>query len=290
MDAVRSITPALARRIAVTRQRLAGPCLPSNSDGIMKVMRDLGWIQIDPMTTVTRSHLLVLWSRLGQYDPAHLSKLLWEERQLFEDWAHGASIVLMEDYPIFSSLKRTFATGQSSWAKRVHAWLKKNQHLRRRILIEIRRNGPLPTRHFEDESAREWHSTGWTTGRNVDQMLYILWAQGKIMVAGRTNGLKLWDLTERCRRRGGRLWETHICRLEKHTLSLDIRKLGFEALRIEAVAILAKKDNIAQRFTVLPTNDPLGWISEPYDDAQIHLSRYVEISTNGLVIYSCVYA
>jgi uncharacterized protein len=198
MDAVRSITPALARRIAVTRQRLAGPCLPSNSDGIMKVMRDLGWIQIDPMTTVTRSHLLVLWSRLGQYDPAHLSKLLWEERRLFEDWAHGASIVLMEDYPIFSSLKRTFATGQSSWAKRVHAWLKKNQRLRRRILIEIRRNGPLPTRHFEDESAREWHSTGWTAGRNVDQMLYILWAQGKIMVAGRTNGQKLWDLTERC--------------------------------------------------------------------------------------------
>ena len=160
MDAVRSITPALARRIAITRQHLAGPRPPANSDGIMRIMRDLGWIQIDPMTTVTRSHLLVLWSRLGRYDPAYLSKLLWVERQLFEDWAHGASIVLMEDYPIFSSLKRTFATGQSSWAKRVRAWLKKNQRLRRRILAEIRHNGPLPTRHFEDESAKEWHSTG----------------------------------------------------------------------------------------------------------------------------------
>ena len=48
MDAVRSITPALARRIAVTRQHLADPRPPANSDGIMKVMRDLGWIQIDP--------------------------------------------------------------------------------------------------------------------------------------------------------------------------------------------------------------------------------------------------
>ena len=48
----------------------------------------------------------------------------------------------------------------------------------------------------------------------------------------------------------------------KYALSLDIRKSSFEALRIEAVAIFPKKDKLAQRFTVLPTNDLLDWISE----------------------------
>ena len=43
-----------------------------------------------------------------------------------------------------------------------------------------------------------WHSTGWTRGRNVDQMLRLLWAQVKVMIAGRVKGQKLWDLTERC--------------------------------------------------------------------------------------------
>jgi len=127
---------------------------------------------------------------------------LWNDRSLFEYWAHMASIVLTEDYPIHARLMRTYAreeaTGQVS--QRYQQWLTVNQTLRRHILQELKRRGPLPARVFENktEKGSGWYSSGWTSGRDVSQMLDYLWTTGKIMVAGRSGIQKLWDLSERC--------------------------------------------------------------------------------------------
>ncbi|HEY2287658.1 MAG TPA: crosslink repair DNA glycosylase YcaQ family protein [Streptosporangiaceae bacterium] len=47
-------------------------------------------LQLNPVNVVARSHLLVLWSRLGPFDRADLDTLLWRERWLFEYWTHAA--------------------------------------------------------------------------------------------------------------------------------------------------------------------------------------------------------
>jgi uncharacterized protein YcaQ len=141
---------------------------------------------------------------VGNYDLSVLDQLLWHDRSLFEYWAHQASIVLTEDYPIHQLLMRTYArdeaTGQVS--QRYQQWLATNQRLRRQILQELKRRGPLPSRVFENktEEGSGWYSSGWTSGRDVSQMLDYLWITGKIMVAGRSGTLreKLWDLSERC--------------------------------------------------------------------------------------------
>jgi len=166
----------------------------------MNVMRDLGCLQIDPISAVARSPLLVLWSRLGAYDAAHVDTLLWRERRLFEYWAHCASIVLTEDFPIHSWLMRNHATDDSAWSRGVRQWIRDNNVLLRAVLARIRRNGPLPARGIAEDGVapRAWVSTGWTSGRNVSRMLDFLWLEGKIMVAGREGLQKVWDLTERC--------------------------------------------------------------------------------------------
>lgn len=205
MNSVRTISPTIARRLAITRQRLAGP-RPSNSgarpdaSSILQVVRDLGYLQLDPISAVARSHLLVLWSRLGKYDRADLDKLLWQERQLFEYWAHGASIVLTEDYPIHYAHMRVYPQGDTKFARDVRDWMEQNRALKRVILKELSHKGPLPSRYFEEMGvpSEEWVSTGWTGGRNISRMLDFLWMQGKIMVAGRAGLQKLWDLSERC--------------------------------------------------------------------------------------------
>ena len=190
--ALRTLDPALARRLAVSRQRLTGPPAPADPEAIMSVVTDLGGLQIDPISVVARSHLLVLWSRLGGYDPADLEALLWRERRLFEYWTHAAAIVCTHDYPIHSLLMRRHPRHQQ-----LRDWLAANQTLRRSILRQLRANGPLPTRAIEDRAEVAWQSSGWTGGRNVDRMLDLLWTQGRIMVDGRQGQQRVWDLAER---------------------------------------------------------------------------------------------
>ncbi len=197
MKTPRILSAENARRLAVARQRLAGARPSADAEGILSVVRDLGCLQIDPIMTVARSHDLVLWSRLGTYDPALLDRLLWTERRLFEDWAHCMSIVLMEDYPVFAKLRRDALRIPSVPRTRTRTWASQNLALRRHILARIRRNGPVALRDFEDRSVTGWRFDGWTSGRNVDRMLGVLWLEGRIMVSSRKNGQKLWDLTER---------------------------------------------------------------------------------------------
>ena len=195
---MRTISAQTARRLAITRQRLAGPRSKPNADGILGVVRDLGCLQLDPTNVVAPSHQLVVFSRVGPYQRKHLDTLLWEERRLFEGWAHAASIVLTEHYPIHHWITRRYASGKWSWTPRALAWVKANDSLRRSIFRQLREYGPLPSRAFEDTSRVGWQSSGWTGNRNVGIMLAILWRSGKLMVAGRQGGQKLWDFPERC--------------------------------------------------------------------------------------------
>lgn len=163
----------------------------------MEVTRDLGCLQLDPTNVVARSHLLVLHSRLGTFDPADLEALRWEERRLFEYWAHRASIVLTEDYPIHHLMMRRYPGTRSVHSRRTREWLAQNPALRRHVLTRLRRAGPLRLRDFEDRAVVGWESRGWASDRNVMRMLDVLWTQGKVMVAGRSGVNRLWDLADR---------------------------------------------------------------------------------------------
>ena len=182
-----------ARRLAVRSQHLAGARAPG-IDGMRHVLRGLRVLQLDPVNVVARNQLFVLWSRLGGFDRADLDTLLWQRRWLFEFWAHAASIVLTEDYPIHRLMMRNYQVTVESAAKR--AWLAANDDFRRYVLDLLRDSGPLPGEAIEDRAAVGWVSTGWTHGRNVERMLDILWKQGVIMVAGRDGMRRLWSLAD----------------------------------------------------------------------------------------------
>src|SRR5690242_17215828 len=68
-----------ARRIAVRAQLLDGTV-----SSVLDTVRRLGYLQIDPISTVAPPQQLVLWSRLGPYDQGELDRLLWVDRKLIE--------------------------------------------------------------------------------------------------------------------------------------------------------------------------------------------------------------
>jgi uncharacterized protein YcaQ len=199
MPAQRTVTLEDVRRMAIAKQRLAGPRrTPTDARAVLDVIRDLRCLQLDPISVLARSPLLVLWSRLGPFDRGLLDRLLWRDRSLFEYWAHRASIVLTEDYQIHQLLMRRYPTDRSSYSRRIKEWLRQNQSLRRHVMARLRSRGPQRLSDFEDRSTTGWESGGWTTGRNVERMLDVLWTQGRVMVSRREGLTKWWDLAERC--------------------------------------------------------------------------------------------
>ena len=80
-----------AQGLLTPRRAKAGP-----SD-LLDCIRRMALLQIDTISVVARSPYLVLFSRLGHYDPRWLEQLL-AEGDLFEYWAHEACFVPREDY------------------------------------------------------------------------------------------------------------------------------------------------------------------------------------------------
>ena len=183
-----AVSLAQARLIAVRAQALDG-----SGDGILDVVHRIGYLQIDPISTVAPPQLLVLWSRLGAFDPAELDRLLWEQKKLVE-W--GAFIWPMEDLPLLRARMRR-KRGKYSWERRGTEWLKQNAGFRRYVLRELERRGPLLSRELEDRSRGGWESHGWTGNRNVTEMLDILHGRGLVAIVGRRGGQRLWDFAER---------------------------------------------------------------------------------------------
>ena len=185
------LSPEQARRIAVRAQALDG-----TASGVLDTVRRIGYLQLDPTNRVARSHLLVLWSRLGPYDVTELDRLLWEEHALFE-W--NAFIYPMEDLPLLRARARMrpFAEGRGAWRERARNWMEANRSFREYVLSELRARGPLPSREIEDKSVEPWQSTGWTANRNVQRMLEFLSARFEVAVAGRRGAQRLWDVAER---------------------------------------------------------------------------------------------
>jgi uncharacterized protein YcaQ len=196
VTALRQVDLATVRRLNLALQGLTGSPPRSSPANVLDLVRRIRAVQLDPISVVARTQHLVLRSRLAGYRPEHLHRLAYRDRALFEYWAHAASLVLTEDYPIHRYRMRP-DTWTGAWADRIRTWMEANERLRRSVMTNLRRNGPLRLRDLVDESLVAWQSSGWTRERNVDQMLRLLWYAGKIMVSERRGLEKWWDLAER---------------------------------------------------------------------------------------------
>ena len=188
------------RRLIARKQRLEGKRPRQvTEESIVAVVRDLAYVQWDPVPIVAPSHLLSLWARLGSFEPALLERLLWEKRQVFEHWTPIASLVLTEDYPIYHSLMCRYPDSLSdSWGtqrERARQFLAAHSKLRRAVLTELRK-GPLPLSQFKDHLRTKRSDGEWTPGSDVSNMLSHLSMTGEVMVVGHEGHQNLWGLTE----------------------------------------------------------------------------------------------
>lgn len=188
---MRIVTADEARRIAVRAQLLDG-----SATDLLATVRRLGFLQIDPISTVAPPQYLVPWSRLGPYDRGGLDRLLWETRELFE-W--NAYVWPIESLPLVQARmrrrRRSTHYAHERWGRE---FLRENARFKRYVLRELERNGPMLSRDLEHELVpRPDEPHRWWGSREVTLMLEILHAYGVVAVAGRQGRQRLWDLAER---------------------------------------------------------------------------------------------
>jgi uncharacterized protein len=183
-----TVTLAQARRIAVRAQLLDG-----SAENVLDTVRRLGFLQIDPISTVAPPQRLVLWSRLGPYDSAELDRLLWNERKLFE-W--GAFIWPIEDFPLIRARMRR-RRGKYKYEQQGTEFLRTNARFRRHLLRELEERGPLLSREIEADLMVSKDPHDWWGSRKVTLMLELLQGRGVVAIVGRRGKQRVWDIAER---------------------------------------------------------------------------------------------
>lgn len=189
------------RRLAVTKQHLAGPRpARATTGGIVATIRDLPYVQWDPVSVVAPSHLLSLYARIGPFRLADLDRLLWTQRRLLQHWIPFAAVVPTEDYPLYASLMHRYPESLSdSWGSqrdRARAFLARHGELRKRVLADLR-DGPLQLHQFDDHARTKRNDGDWQPSSAVSEMLWQLLMSGEVMVVGHEGNQNLWGLSDR---------------------------------------------------------------------------------------------
>lgn len=157
---------------------------------VMHAIRSMGVLQIDTISVVARSPYLVLWSRLGDYDPDWLGEHL-AEGALFEYWAHEACFVPIEDYGLLRH--RMLDPAAMGW-KYAANWMRERGPQVAAVLEHIRANGPTRSSDFERTGGQ---AGGWWEWKPEKRSLEVLFTSGALMIARRHNFQRIYDLAER---------------------------------------------------------------------------------------------
>ncbi|MEA2150986.1 MAG: uncharacterized protein QOD69_2816, partial [Solirubrobacteraceae bacterium] len=201
---MRAVSLTHARRLALHAQGLAAapPRGGAGPDAVAAVCERIGCLQLDPVSAVARSPLLVLFARLGRVRDAALERAAYERRTIFDAWAHEASLVATADLPLHRWAMRTSLDAPTTRAARAREFLAANAEFCDDLVEELRARGPLRARDLEDRSAEPWRHGWWTdevsARQTIARLLHLLWVTGRIGVGRREAGERLWDVFERC--------------------------------------------------------------------------------------------
>ena len=188
-----TVSPALARRIALAAQGFGvRPTTPVGIRQLTALVNRLELLQIDSVNVFERSHYMPAFSRLGPYDKAQLDRLTTgREARLTEYWAHEASLLPIDVWPLF---RWRMQENRDRSARTAESWSSANQPMLDWLLAELAGNGPMRASEIEhDANKRSGPWWGWS---DVKTALEVLFRWGDVVSAGRRRFERVYALPE----------------------------------------------------------------------------------------------
>jgi uncharacterized protein YcaQ len=185
------LTLAEARRLWLRAQRLdeavpfgAGPA------ATRAAVEHLGYVQIDTIHVVERSHHHILFTRIPDYRREDLRQAQSIEKSVFEYWTHALSYVPTRDLRIFRRAMLREHRTRSGW----FGYVKPGDL--RKVLGRIRRNGALTIRDIDDDVLIDkFHE--WGSRKPSKHALQLAFYRGDLTVSRREGMLKTYELASR---------------------------------------------------------------------------------------------
>lgn len=201
--ATTTIGIAAARRTALAAQGFADsrPSTPPTRRHLARTLQRVQLLQIDSVNVAVRAHYMPVFSRLGAYDPAMLDEAVWSHsarrpRLLVEYWAHVASMVPVQDWPLFRwRMERANARGWGSLSEANG----RSPGLVDEVLGVVKSLGPIGAGGIERElgTRGEVRRGPWWDWSDVKVVCERLFDTGALATGTRKGFERLYDLPER---------------------------------------------------------------------------------------------
>lgn len=218
---------AAVRSLALHTQGLDQPNGSGLKPGlaeILEVLQRIRAVQLDTLQMVQRSHNLVIWSRLGAFNPVDFERLVYDpkERRLYEGWLHAACILMLDDYRYDLTRKLGDLQRQRPWYIK---WISnpENVALMQAILERVRQEGGLRAADFEHDGHRRGAWWDWKPAKIALELHYMF---GNFMISRRDNFQRVYNLTERVLPDWVERREPEPGELERYWVETGVRSLG----------------------------------------------------------------
>ncbi|MBK1883275.1 YcaQ family DNA glycosylase [Luteolibacter pohnpeiensis] len=193
-----TVSVSIARRFA-----RAAVGLDERFSDILGALNHLGYVQIDPINVCGRMHDLILRNRVKDYRQDGLMEFLHGgdvrheigDRMAFEHHFPDTGILVafsLDAWPHLLSGMRKRALRESAWSGKLTT---QETELAPELLSEIKLRGPLSSRHFGD--AKSDQASVWGSATLAKSTLQKLFFHGQLLIAGRENNRRLYDLPEK---------------------------------------------------------------------------------------------
>lgn len=159
----------------------------ADKEGTARAIHALGHLQLDPVSLVSRSHDLVLSSRVSGYRRDDLGTLVYQDRRFFEYGGH-LDVYPIEEYPYWERHK-----ARRRDEPRVRTFLTDHAALVDEVRVVVRDRGPVSARNLPDQTPVRSGRASSAAGL----ALYHLWLTGELMTHHREGFERIYDLTER---------------------------------------------------------------------------------------------
>lgn len=184
-----------ARRIALAAQGFDRP-RPKRvaASHLRRAIRQLGLLQIDFVNVLVPAHYQVPFSRLGAYERPLLDDLVYRRGEFTEQWAHEASILPVETWPL---LRHRMEAGDRR-SRGLAAAMKQHSDYVAWALDEVRVRGPLAAADLPVPDGIPRRRQGMWFGTLPRAVLEAHFSQGTLAVAARRPDFaRVYDLAER---------------------------------------------------------------------------------------------